>query len=99
MKDMRIIKRYSNNRKLYDVSQSRYVNLAELEQMVRAGIEIIVIDSSSNKDITYKTLLKLLFEQVSSCSNSNDMDFLKRIILSKERTLTGCIQSLESSNQ
>ena len=34
-----MIKRYSN-RKLYDVQESRYVTLEELEVMIRAGREI-----------------------------------------------------------
>jgi len=38
-----VIKRYSN-RKLYDTQESRYVTLEEIEEMIRSGKEIQVVD-------------------------------------------------------
>jgi len=40
-----VIKRYSN-RKLYDTQESRYVTLEEIEEMIRAGREISVVDAA-----------------------------------------------------
>ena len=44
-----VIKRYSN-RKLYDTQESRYVTLEEIEEMIRAGREISVVDAGSGED-------------------------------------------------
>ena len=43
-----VIKRYSN-RKLYDTQESRYVTLEELEELIRAGREISVVDVSTGE--------------------------------------------------
>src|SRR6266480_4114295 len=50
-----VIKRYSN-RKLYDTQESRYVTLEELEELIRAGKEISVVDVSTGEDLTSVTL-------------------------------------------
>ena len=42
----RVIKRYSN-RKLYDTTDSKYVTLLELADLIRAGEEVQVIDTST----------------------------------------------------
>lgn len=56
-----VIKRYSN-RKLYDTQESRYVTLEELEEMIRAGREIRVVDASTGEDLTSVTLAQILLE-------------------------------------
>lgn len=56
-----IIKRYSN-RKLYDTQESRYVTLEELEEMIRGGKEIRVVDASTGEDLTSVTLAQILLE-------------------------------------
>ena len=54
---MRTIKRYPN-RKLYDMTDSRYITLNEIADLVRDGVEIRVIDSKTSEDITKITLAK-----------------------------------------
>ena len=56
-----VIKRYSN-RKLYDTQESRYVTLEEIEEMIRAGKEITVVDASSGEDLTSVTLTQIILE-------------------------------------
>ena len=43
-----VIKRYSN-RKLYDTQESRYVTLEEIEEMIRSGREVSVVDAAAAK--------------------------------------------------
>ena len=57
-----VIKRYSN-RKLYDTQESRYVTLEEIEEMIRAGKEIAVVDAASGEDLTSVTLAQIIFEE------------------------------------
>ena len=56
-----VIKRYSN-RKLYDTQESRYVTLEEIEEMIRGGKEISVVDASSGEDLTSVTLAQIILE-------------------------------------
>lgn len=56
------IKRYSN-RKLYDTSQSRYITLTELGEIVRSGANILVIDNDTKADLTDITLTQVLMAQ------------------------------------
>lgn len=59
---IRVIKRYSN-RKLYDMTDSRYITLDKIAEFVRAGQEIRVIDNQSQEDLTAIILSQILFEQ------------------------------------
>lgn len=51
----RVIKRYSN-RKLYDTTDSRYVTLQQIADMVRAGEDVQIIDNATKEDKTEVTL-------------------------------------------
>ena len=56
------IKRYSN-RKLYDMSRSRYITLADLGELIRDGENIQVIDNDTKADLTEVTLTQVLMAQ------------------------------------
>lgn len=43
-----IIKKYGN-RRLYNTAESRYVNLDEVAQMIRDGLDVRVVDANSEK--------------------------------------------------
>jgi polyhydroxyalkanoate synthesis repressor PhaR len=56
-----VIKRYSN-RKLYDIQESRYVTLEEVEELIRAGKEISVVDAATGEDLTSVALAQIILE-------------------------------------
>lgn len=56
------IRRYRNNRKLYDTARSRYVTLDRIAGLVRRGEPVRVVDSESGEDLTAATLAQILFE-------------------------------------
>ena len=56
-----IIKKYEN-RRLYDSTNSRYVNLEEIAQMVRDGIDVQVVDAASGEDLTRMVLTQIIAE-------------------------------------
>jgi len=78
---MRVIKRYSN-RKLYDTTQSSYVTLDEIAEMVRAGDEISIIDNKSGEDLTRVTLAQILFEEEKRDRRALPLNTLRMIIQS-----------------
>ena len=56
---MRLIQKYPN-RRLYDMTESRYVTLDEVRTIILEGHEITVQDRRSQQDITRATLLQVL---------------------------------------
>ena len=58
---IRIIKRYYN-RRLYDSSASKYVNLAYLRQLVIDGVEFKVLVEKTNEDQTKNVLMQIFLE-------------------------------------
>ncbi|MCB9766241.1 MAG: hypothetical protein H6739_41080 [Alphaproteobacteria bacterium] len=55
------IKKYGN-RRLYDSSRSRYINLEELAAIVRNGDEIEIVDAKTGEDLTREVLLQVVLE-------------------------------------
>ena len=55
------IKRYPN-RKLYDTSDSNYVTFVKIAALIRAGVELSVVDSETGHDVTAPTLALVLAE-------------------------------------
>ena len=74
-----VIKRYSN-RKLYDTQESRYVTLEELEELIRAGKEISVVDVSTGEDLTSVTLAQIILEKERNSPHGAPTAFLHQLI-------------------
>ena len=55
------IKKYAN-RRLYDMGQSRYINISDIADMVRSGQNIEVKDAKTGDDLTAATLLQLFLD-------------------------------------
>jgi len=55
----RVIKRYAN-RKLYDTANGGFTTLAALEDVVRSGVEVVVIDHDSGEDMTQDVLAQIV---------------------------------------
>ena len=75
----RIIKRYQN-RKLYDTSQSRYVTLSDIAEMIKNGEDVKVVDNKSKEDLTSLTLTQIIFEQEKKKKSLLPLPTLKEII-------------------
>jgi polyhydroxyalkanoate synthesis repressor PhaR len=73
------IKKYAN-RRLYNTRTSSYVTLDHLSEMVRAGVDFIVLDAKTGEDITRSVLTQIIFEQESRGQNLLPVQFLRRLI-------------------
>ncbi len=60
-RDRIVIKKYAN-RRLYDTSNSRYINLEDIAALVRNGKDVQVVDASTGEDITRVTLTQIIVE-------------------------------------
>ncbi len=91
-----VIKRYSN-RKLYDTQESRYVTLEELEELIRAGKEISVVDVSTGEDLTSVTLAQIILENERNHRATLPTGFLHQLIKHGEAWQEFIQKSLKSS--
>src|SRR5206468_2463296 len=91
-----VIKRYSD-RKLYDAQESRYVTLEELEELIRAGKEISVVDVSSGEDLTSVTLAQIILENERNHRATLPTGFLHQLIKHGEAWQDFIQKSLKSS--
>ena len=91
-----VIKRYSN-RKLYDTQESRYVTLEEIEEMIRGGKEISVVDATSGEDLTAVTLTQIILENERSRRATLPTAFLHQLIKHGEAWQDFVTRSMRSS--
>ena len=91
-----VVKRYSN-RKLYDTQESRYVTLEELEELIRAGKEISVVDVSTGEDLTSVTLAQIILENERNRRATLPTGFLHQLIKHGEAWQDFLQKSLKSS--
>ena len=59
MSEVRLIRKYAN-RRLYDTVRSRYVNLADVRNLIAEGVRVRVVEQSSTRDITNSILLQII---------------------------------------
>ncbi|MDH3512167.1 MAG: hypothetical protein OER85_15050 [Gammaproteobacteria bacterium] len=86
MKKPKLIRKYVN-RRLYDTTQSRYVNLEDLRRFIIAGSDIKVIEQSSGEEITTTVLLQIIEDDQRTGSKLLQPEFLAQLIRLSERNL------------
>jgi polyhydroxyalkanoate synthesis repressor PhaR len=91
-----VVKRYSN-RKLYDTQESRYVTLEEIEELIRAGKEIAVVDAGSGEDLTAVTLTQIILENERNHRGTLPPAFLHQLIKHGEAWQEFLQRSMRSS--
>ena len=91
-----VIKRYSN-RKLYDTQESRYVTLDEIEEMIRDGKEISVVDAGSGDDLTSVTLAQIILENERNHRAALPAGFLHQLIKHGEAWQDFVAKSMKAS--
>ncbi len=79
-----LIKKYEN-RRLYDVTNSRYINLEEVAQLLRDGHDVRVVDASSNKEITRLILTQIIVEDAKTPDSTFPLDLLRQMIITSGR--------------
>jgi polyhydroxyalkanoate synthesis repressor PhaR len=57
----RLIKKYPN-RRLYDTVQSSYITLSDLKQLILEGVDVKVVDNTTEEEITRSILLQIITE-------------------------------------
>jgi len=79
-----VIKKYGN-RRLYDTSGSRYVNLEDIAALVRNGNDVQVMDAKTGEDLTRVTLTQIILEDAKGQPSGLPLELLRQLIVGTDR--------------
>jgi polyhydroxyalkanoate synthesis repressor PhaR len=79
-----VIRKYEN-RRLYDTTNSRYVNLEEVAQILQQGNDVQVIDAASGEDITRLILTQIIVEDAKTPDSTFPVDLLRQMVIASGR--------------
>jgi polyhydroxyalkanoate synthesis repressor PhaR len=79
-----IIKKYAN-RRLYDTSGSRYINLEDIAALVRNGKDLQVVDAKTGQDVTRVTLTQIIVEDAKEQPTGLPLELLRQLIVASDR--------------
>jgi len=82
--DLVVIKKYPN-RRLYDTSASRYINLEDIAAFVREGRDLQVVDAQTGEDLTRVTLAQIIMEDARQQPTGLPLELLRQLIVSSDR--------------
>ena len=75
-----LIKKYEN-RRLYDVTHSRYVNLDEVARAVQDGYDVQVLDASTGEDLTRLVMTQIITESAKTADSVFPLDILREMVV------------------
>ena len=96
-KPIRVIKKYPN-RRLYDTTNSGYITLADVKQMVLEFIDFQVIDAKSGDDLTRGILLQIILEEESAGMPMFSSEMLSQMIRFYGNALQGIMGNYMEQN-
>ena len=79
-----VIKKYAN-RRLYDTSGSRYINLEDVAALVRNGKDLQVVDAKTGQDVTRVTLTQIIVEDAKGQPTGLPLELLRQLIVASDR--------------
>jgi polyhydroxyalkanoate synthesis repressor PhaR len=78
-----VIKKYEN-RRLYDSSNSKYVNLDDIAAFIREGREVKVVDAKTGQDLTRVTLTQIITEDAKGKPTGLPVEMLRQLIVASD---------------
>jgi len=84
VKPATIIKKYPN-RRLYDTSSGRYVNLEDVAALIRRGGEVTVVDARTGKDVTRAVLTQIIAEDAKDEPSGVPVELLRQLVITTDR--------------
>jgi polyhydroxyalkanoate synthesis repressor PhaR len=74
-----VIKKYGN-RRLYDTTNSEYINQDEVAQMIRDGQDVQVVDAATGEDITRLVLTQIIVQDAKEPDSVFPLDILRQMV-------------------
>ena len=84
LKTGKVVIRKYGNRRLYDTSTSRYINLDDIARMVRNGKDVQVVDARSGEDLTRVTLAQIIMEDAKEQPTGLPLELLRQLIVATD---------------
>jgi len=78
-----LIKKYGN-RRLYNATDSRYVNLDDIAALIRQGQDVKVLDAKSGRDLTRVTLTQIITEDAKDKPTGLPLELLRQLIMASD---------------
>jgi polyhydroxyalkanoate synthesis repressor PhaR len=75
-----LIKKYEN-RRLYDLTNKRYINLDEIAELVRESNEVTVVDAVTGEDLTRLILAQIVVENAKTPGSVFPVEILRQMIV------------------
>ncbi len=79
-----VIKKYGN-RRLYDTTGSRYVNLDDIATLIREGKDVRVVDAKTGQDLTRVTLTQIITEDAKDKPTGLPLEILRQLIMASDQ--------------
>jgi len=78
-----VIKKYGN-RRLYDSTNSRYINLDDIARLIREGQDVKVLDAKSGQDLTRVVLTQIITEDAKDKPVGLPLELLRQLIVASD---------------
>lgn len=82
-----VIKKYPN-RRLYDTSSGRYVNLEDVALLIRRGADVQVVDARTGEDLTRVVLTQIIVEDAKEQPAALPLDLLRQLVMATGTALS-----------
>ena len=80
----RVVRKYPN-RRLYDTSAGKYINLDDIGALIRGGGEVQVIDARTGEDVTRVVLTQIIVEDAKERPAGLPLELLRQLIMASDR--------------
>ena len=74
-----VIRKYAN-RRLYNTASGQFVTFADLQEMIRRGVDFVVREAKTDRDITAWVLAQIVAEEAGKGNNLLSLDYLRRLL-------------------
>lgn len=95
---VRLIKRYAN-RKLYDTGSGELTSMRRVEDLVRAGVEVRVVDHDTGADLTGGILAGILASAFVDRPNESDIPLLTALIRDPNELLGALLRDEQRADE
>jgi len=84
MDSAKVVIRKYGNRRLYDTSSSRYINLEDIAAMIRNGTDVQIVDAKTGVDLTGATLTQIIAEDAKDKPGGLPLELLRQLIIASD---------------
>ena len=95
---VRLIKRYAN-RKLYDTGSGELTSLRRIEELVREGVDIRVVDRDTGEDMTSEVLVGILGNAMGAGTIEGDTVLLTSLIRTPDDLLAAMFKDEQRTEE